>query len=187
MKKNENANPWKTLKVKEVYDNPWINVTHRDVINPSGGQGIYGLVHFKNIAIAIVPIDEEGNTYLVGQYRYTIEEYSWEVVEGGGPLGEDPLESAKRELLEETGIKAKTWKKIGEMALSNSVSDEKAIMYVAKDLTFGEAEPEETEQLQVKKVPFEKVFEMTMNGKITDALSVAAILKTKYLIDNGLV
>src|SRR5690349_13764017 len=109
---NEEENPWTTLSEKEVYDNPWINVTEYQVINPSGGRGIYGKVHFKNYAIGILPLDEELNTWLVGQYRYTIDQYSWEIPEGGGPLNISPLESAKRELLEETGLTASDWTEI---------------------------------------------------------------------------
>src|SRR6476661_7194004 len=106
---NEKSNPWKILGEKNIYDNKWINVTEYDVINPSGGKGIYGKVHFKNLAIGIVPLDEEFNTYLVGQYRFPLNQYSWEVPEGGGLLGDDPLSAAERELLEETGLKAAYW------------------------------------------------------------------------------
>ncbi|RMG85782.1 MAG: NUDIX hydrolase [Bacteroidetes bacterium] len=185
MKSDRDQNPWVTLDQKTVYDNPWISVSHRNVLNPAGGKGIYGLVHFKNIAIAIVPLDDELHTWLVGQYRYTLEAYSWEVVEGGGPLDEPVLASAQRELLEETGIRARSWQSIGEFAVSNSVTDERAVVFVAKDLTFGPSSPEDTEALEVRKVPFQQAFEMVMNGEITDMLSATAILKTKYLLDAG--
>jgi 8-oxo-dGTP pyrophosphatase MutT (NUDIX family) len=180
-------NPWQTIDKETVYENPWIKVTHNNVLNPSGNPGIYGVVHFKNKAIAIVPLDENNNTWLVGQYRYTLERYSWEVPEGGGPLNDSPLASAKRELLEETGITAKKWIAAGTFHLSNSITDEEAIVFVAKDLTFGEAQPEETEELRVKKLPFQEVVEMVMNGDITDGLAVAAILKIKLMMDRGLI
>ena len=179
-------NPWKTLTNEVKYDNPWIQVTHRDVINPGGGKGIYGMVHFKNLAIAIVPLDEDLNTWIVGQYRYTLEAYSWEIPEGGGLIGVDPIESAKRELKEETGVVAKKWTKILDMHMSNSVSDEASITYVAQDLEIGEAEPEESEDLVIKKLPFEKVFQMAMNGEITDALAVASIFKVQIMLEKGL-
>ncbi len=179
-------NPWKTLSVKEIYDNPWINLTHREVINPSGNEGIYGVIHFKNMAIGIVPLDEEGNTWLVGQYRYTIDAYSWEIPEGGCPVGTDPLESAKRELLEETGITAEKWTKIMDFHNSNSVTDETGMIFVARGLTHGIAQPEETEQLQLKKVPFSKAVEMVMSGEITDSEAIKAILKVNILLDQGL-
>lgn len=177
----EENNPWTTLERKEVYDNNWINVNEHQVLNPSGGPGIYGVVHFKNTAIGVLPLDEDNNTWLVGQYRYPMQAYSWEIPEGGGPLGVDPLIGAKRELLEETGLVATDWTEIQRMYLSNSVSDELAVIYVAKGLTMTEAEPEETEQLIIKKLPFEEAYQMVMDGRITDSMSIAAILKTKIL------
>lgn len=172
-------NPWKVLDKEVKYDNPWINVTEYDVINPGGGRGIYGKVHFKNLAIGIVALDTENHIYLVGQYRFPIDQYSWEIPEGGGPHGIDPLESAKRELLEETGLKASSWEKILEMHLSNSVSDEFGIVFLATGLSQHEAMPEETEVLKVEKIPFEGAYEMINNGSITDSLTVAALLKMK--------
>jgi ADP-ribose pyrophosphatase len=177
----EENNPWTTLERKEVYDNNWINVNEHQVLNPSGGPGIYGVVHFKNTAIGVLPLDEDNNTWLVGQYRYPMQAYSWEIPEGGGALGVDPLIGAKRELLEETGLVATDWTEIQRMYLSNSVSDEMAVIYVARGLTMTEAEPEETEQLIVKKLPFEEAYQMVMDGRITDSMSIAAILKTKIL------
>lgn len=178
---SEKENPWITISTKEVYDNNWINVTEHQVINPGGGKGIYGKVHFKNLAIGILVVDEEENIYLVGQYRYPISQYSWEIPEGGGNLGEDPLEAAKRELLEETGITAHSWEIIQRVHLSNSVSDEFGLIYLARHLEYGKAKPEETEQLKLKKVPFSKAYEMVLNGQITDSLSLLAILKAKSL------
>ena len=179
---NEQQNPWQIIDGQEVYSNSWISLTHYNVINPSGGVGIYGKMHFKNYAIGIFPLDEDLNTYLVGQYRFPVESYSWEMPEGGGPLQDDPLDSAKRELLEETGLKATEWTKILEMHLSNSVSDEKSIIYLCRNLSQHQAMPEETEQLVVKKVPFDEVYEMVKVGKITDSLTVAAVMKVKLMI-----
>ncbi|MFD2921338.1 NUDIX domain-containing protein [Terrimonas rubra] len=181
----QEQNPWQITGEKNVYDNKWINVTEYDVINPSGGKGIYGKVHFKNLAVAVVPVDAEGNVYLVGQYRFTIDEYSWEIPEGGCPEGSDPLDTAKRELLEETGLIAGEWTEIMQMHLSNSVTDELAYIYLAKQLLQANAEPEETEQLQVKKLPFNTVYEMVMDGRIKDALTVAAVLKVKLMLDKN--
>lgn len=179
---DESLNPWTTLSTKPIYDNKWISLDEHQVINPNGGEGIYGKVHFKNIAIGIIPIDEDGTTRLIGQYRYTLDRYSWEIVEGGGPLGVDPLLSARRELLEETGLSASHWGKLLEMHLSNSVSDEHAIIYVARGLTQGIAEPEETEQLTVRKLPVEEAIEWALSGKITDSMSVAGLLRLKLLL-----
>jgi 8-oxo-dGTP pyrophosphatase MutT (NUDIX family) len=182
---NEHDNPWKVLGEKKIYENPWIKVNEYDVLNPSGGKGIYGKVFFKAIATGALPLDEELNTYLVGQYRFTIDQYSWEIPEGGGKFGVDPVESAKRELLEETGLVAAEWTQLVEMHLSNSVSDEYAVIYLARKLSQHMASPEETEQLQVKKLPFEEAYQMVERGEITDAMSVAAILKVKLMLLDG--
>jgi ADP-ribose pyrophosphatase len=181
----EETNPWITVASNKIYENNWIGLTEHQVINPSGGKGIYGEVHFKNLAIGILPLDENYNTWLVGQYRFPLKAYSWEIPEGGGPLGSDPLDSAKRELIEETGLTATDWIEIQRMHLSNSVSDELAIVYLAKGLSQGIASPEETEQLVIRKLPFEEAYNMVLDGKITDSMSVAAILKTKILIQEG--
>lgn len=172
-------NPWTITAERTVYDNPWISLTEFDTINPSGNKGIYGKVHFKNIAVGIVVLDENRDTYLVGQYRFPLNEYSWEIPEGGSPVGTDPLEGAKRELLEETGLKATNWQLLLRMHLSNSVSDELALVYLATGMSQHLPEPEETEQLVIKKMPFETAWQMVKDGTITDAISVAAITKIK--------
>jgi ADP-ribose pyrophosphatase YjhB (NUDIX family) len=178
-------NPWQITSEQTAYDNPWINVTEYQVINPSGNAGIYGKVHFKNIAIGVFPLDDELNTYLVGQFRFALGQYSWEMPEGGGPIGTDPLDSAKRELLEETGLKAEKWTEIQRLHLSNSVSDELSILYLAQNLQQFEAEPEDTEQLIVEKLPFNEVYQMVCDGTITDAMTVAAVLKVQVMILKG--
>lgn len=178
-------NPWKTHSIKTVYENPWIEVSHREVTNPSGGPGIYGMVHFKNVAVGVIPLDDEGNTWLVGQYRYTLEQYSWEIPEGGGPLAVSPLSAGQRELAEETGMTAERWTPLLEMHLSNSVSDEYGVVFLAQKLTPGTAHPEDTEDLNVRKLPFSEVVEMVMRGEITDSLSVAGVLKLNELIRRG--
>ncbi|MHA8073327.1 NUDIX domain-containing protein [Aquirufa sp. HETE-40SA] len=176
-------NPWKTLNQETAYENAWIRVEHHEVLNPAGNPGIYGKVHFKNTAISIVALDSEGFTYLVGQYRYTLNAYSWEVPEGGCSIesGEATLAAAKRELLEETGLVATEWTELGEVYLSNSVSDEKAVMYLAQNLSQHQACPEETEQLKIRKLPLKEAIEMAQNGQITDALSVLTLLKIPAL------
>ena len=182
---NPESNPWKIVAEKKIYENPWIQLTEFDVINPGGGKGIYGKVHFKNTAIGIVVLDEERNTWLVGQFRFTVDAYSWEIPEGGGLIGIDPLEGAKRELLEETGLVADNWQELFKMHLSNSVSDELAVVYLATQLTQKTAEPEETEQLQIQKIPFEKVYQMVEDGRITDSMTVAAVYKIKLMFLEG--
>jgi ADP-ribose pyrophosphatase len=177
-------NPWKTLKSEQVYESAWIKVVKHDCLNPADKPAIYSVVNFKNLAIGILPLDDQNHTWLVGQWRYPINQYSWEIPEGGGPLGMDPLESAKRELKEETGIIAGNLTEIMRMHLSNSVTDELAIVYLAKDLSFEESEPEESEILQIKKVHINEAFKMVNEGKITDSISVAAIMKVWMYINN---
>jgi ADP-ribose pyrophosphatase len=184
MNNDKELNSWKTLTSQLVYESAWIAVNKHETINPAGNPAIYSVVNFKNLAIGIIPLSDDGFTWLVGQWRYPLNAYSWEIPEGGGPLGEAPIETAKRELKEETGIIAKQFEEIIQLDLSNSATDEHAFVYLATDLSFEEAEPEETEDLQVKKIHFNEVFEMVLKGEITDAISVAAIFKVKYLLEN---
>lgn len=179
MKSQEN--PWKTLSSTTVYDNPWISIHHEEVITPGGKPGIYGKAHFKNIAIGIIPIDGNDYTWLVGQFRYPLNAYSWEIPMGGGPLGINVLESAERELKEETGLTAKRWENIGRIHTSNSVTDEEGFIFVAEDLTEGEAHQDDNEDIQVWKLPLAEAIEMVMKNEITDSLSVYGLLKIARL------
>lgn len=178
-------NPWKILAERRIYDNPWIGITEYDVINPNGGKGIYGKVHYKGLAIGVVPVDREGYIWLVGQYRFVLDQYSWEIPEGGGDPRVRPVESAQRELEEETGLVASEWTLLMEMHLSNSVGDEHAYVFLARGLEQREAMPEETEQLVVRRVPFDEAYEMVERGEITDSMSVAGILKVKLMLVTG--
>lgn len=182
MKKNT-ANPWKQLSSRKVYDNSWIEVIEDKVINPRGGEGIYGKVSFKNKAIGIIPIDESLNTWIVGQYRYTLDEYSWEIPMGGGDRNVDILESAKRELKEETGLSAEKWTEIMRIHTSNSVTDEEGFIFIAQDLTEGKPEFDETEDLAIKKLTLEEAVHMVMTGNITDAISIAGLLKAARIFN----
>ena len=171
-------NPWTTLSSKNIYDNPWIKVEEHQVINPAGGEGIYGKVHFKNKAIGIIPLDDQLNTWLVGQFRYPLNEWSWEIPEGGGGIDMDIVASAQRELKEETGIEAKKWTPMVRTHLSNSVSDEEGFVFLAEELIYGKPQLEDTEaDLKVWKLPFREALQMVLDGKITDSLSVMGILR----------
>lgn len=174
-------NPWKTLSSRAIYDNPWMSVREDQVINPRGGDGIYGVVSFKNKAIGIIPVDAEGYTWLVGQYRYPLNEYSWEIPMGGGPLEINVLESAKRELKEETGFTAEKWTMIARIHTSNSVTDEEGFVFLAEELTAGETEFEDTEELALWRVSLREAIDLVMDNRITDSLSVGGILKMARL------
>ncbi|OGX91332.1 NUDIX domain-containing protein [Hymenobacter coccineus] len=179
---DETHNPWRVLRSAVQYQNPWISVREDQVLNPAGGPGIYGVVSMKNKAIGIIPVDAEGNTWLVGQYRYPLNEYSWEIPMGGGPVELDVLESARRELREETGLLAARWTRIARLHTSNSVTDEEGFVYLAEELTQGDTEPEETEDLRLWKLPLAEAVAMAMDDRITDGISVAGLLKAERIL-----
>ena len=174
-------NPWRILDGRVEYDNPWIRVEEFNVINPAGNPGIYGTVHFKNRAIAIVPLFENGDTLLVGQYRFPLKEYHWELPMGGAPETEDALSCAQRELKEETGYSATDWAPLNRLHLSNSITQEEGFTFIARNLEAGQATPEETEQLAINKVPFNDALRMAMDGQITDAMTVCALYKVRLM------
>jgi 8-oxo-dGTP pyrophosphatase MutT (NUDIX family) len=180
--KNTENNPWKKLSTRHIYDNPWIRIEEDKVVRPDGVEGIYGRVHMKNKAIGIVAIDACENIWLVGQYRYTLKEYSWEIPTGGGPADEDNLTSAKRELKEETGLTAGKWTEILRIHTSNSITDEEGFVYLAEDLTEGDTDFDATEVIQVRNVPLHKAVRMVMDNEITDSLSIAGILKLARIL-----
>jgi len=176
---------WQQKSQEITYENPWIQIRHEEVIRPNGSEGIYGVVHFKSNAIGVVAIDDEDNTWLVKQSRYPNNETTIEIPEGGGPLNELPLDAAKRELKEETGFTAAKWQPLLELRTSNSVTDEKAYIFLATELAAGEQELEETEDIEVLKVPIQDAIAMAMNGEIMDAMSVAALLKIAILRESN--
>ncbi|MEW6036821.1 MAG: NUDIX hydrolase [Pseudomonadota bacterium] len=171
------SNPWRLLSRREVYDNPWIHLDEDQVINPGGGISLYGRIHFKNQAIGVIPLDGQGNTWLVGQYRYVPDAWFWEIPMGGSPEGESILASAQRELKEETGLSAASWRLLMRLHTSNSVTDEEGFVFVAEELEEGEPEFEETEDLRIWKLPLADAVSMVMSGEITDAISVAGLLR----------
>lgn len=172
---DETVNPWVTVNSRQAYDNPWISVREDQVIDPSGKPGIYGVMSPKNFALGVLPVFEDGSTVLVGQYRYALDRYSWEMPEGGGKIGSDPVVAIARELMEETGYRANGWHLLHEMSLSNSVTDEWVMTWLAWDLTAGDAEPESTEDLTVWRLPFAELVELVLKGTVFDSMTVAAV------------
>ena len=182
---NETKNPWTILSRATIYENQWISVDHHDVLGPAGNPGIYGTVHFKNYATGVVPIDETGNVVLVGQYRFPLDAYSWEIPEGGAPRGVPVLESAQRELREECGLAAASWMEILQMDLSNSVTDERGTAFLAWDLSKTHSQQDDTEQIEVARVPFWEVVARIKRGEIRDSISVAAIFRVALMALQG--
>jgi len=172
---DKELNPWRRVSRRVAYDNPWIQILHDDVVRPDGKPGIYGVVHFRHLAIGVVPLDASDRVLLVGQYRYTMDRYSWEIPEGGGDFDEDPEAAARRELVEETGYGGGEWRELCRAELSNSVTDEITVLFVATGLESGPASPEGTEQLQLRWVPFDEVMAMIRRGEIADAMTILAM------------
>jgi 8-oxo-dGTP pyrophosphatase MutT (NUDIX family) len=167
--------PWTRHSRQTGYQNAWITIWHDEVTRPDGAPGVYGVVHFANLAAGVLALDDDDRVLLVGQHRYTLDAYSWEIPEGGVPDGESALDGARRELLEETGVEASAWRELARLHLSNSVSDELAVLFVATGLSHGDATPDGTEQLAISWLPFAEVLAMTLDGRITDAMTVIAV------------
>ena len=182
------SSPWQLTGSREVYVNPWIRVREDQVIRPDGKPGIYGVVEFPTYALGAVPLTDDGDTFLVGQYRYTLDAYSWEIPEGGGDKRLSMLESIRRELVEETGITADEWIDLGPLHTSNSVTDELGRVYLARGLRFGEARPDGDEVLRLRRLPLEEAYRMCMDGRITDAVSIIGIARARdYLAKDAYV
>jgi 8-oxo-dGTP pyrophosphatase MutT (NUDIX family) len=180
------ANPWTTLHSREAYANPWIRVRHDEVLTPAGTPGIYGVVEYRNHAVGVVPVDDEGHTWLVGQWRYCHGRYEWEIPEGGCPPGESTAECARRELLEETGLEAAVIEPLLRgLQLSNSTTNEVCDLFIARGLTQAQACPEETEQLQVRRLPLAEAVAMARDGRLRDAVSVLALLAVADRLARG--
>lgn len=173
--------PWTRRSRRTTYENAWVTIWHDEVTRPDGQPGIYGVVHFANLAAGVLVLDEADRVLLVGQHRYALGEWSWEIPEGGVPSGETALDGARRELLEETGVEATDWRELARVHLSNSVSDELAVLFLATGLSHGTATPDPTEALEVRWLPFDDVLAMTFDGRITDAMTVIAVERMALL------
>jgi 8-oxo-dGTP pyrophosphatase MutT (NUDIX family) len=180
---NRKIGPWTQVSTRTTYENPWISVREDTVVTPGGSDGIYGVVHFKNKAVGVIPIDSDGNTWLVGQHRYPMDIYSWEIPMGGCPEDTPVLDTARRELREETGLEADRYEQIVYTHLSNSVSDEEGFIFLATGLRMYDSAPEDTEDLTVRKLPLTEAIAMAMDGRITDGLSIAGLLRVALMQD----
>jgi 8-oxo-dGTP pyrophosphatase MutT (NUDIX family) len=167
--------PWSRRSRRIAYDNPWITIWHDDVSRPDGSPGIYGVVHFANLAVGAVVLDDNDQVLLVGQHRYTLDAYSWEIPEGGVPAGESPLDGARRELREETGVEADGWRELVRFHLSNSISDEGGVLFAARATSHGVPSPEPSEDLAIRWLPFEDAVAMAADGRITDAMTIMGL------------
>ena len=176
---------WTLLGALDIYDNPWIKLTEHRVLNPQGGNGIYGVVHMKSHALGVIPVAADGRIILVGQHRFSLDAYSWEIPEGGGALDIDPLTSIMRELQEETGLIAANWAHLQSFSLSNSVTDERGHLYLAWNLTQGPADPEETEDLQLKWVSFGQALDMALSGDIHDIMTLTGLFRLEVMRRRG--
>jgi 8-oxo-dGTP pyrophosphatase MutT (NUDIX family) len=167
--------PWVRRSRRVAYENDWITIWHDEVTRPDGAPGVYGVIHFANLAAGVLVLDDRDRVLLVGQHRYALDAYSWEIPEGGVPDGEAAVDGARRELLEETGVVAADWRELARVHLSNSVSDELAVLFLATGLTQDVARPDGTEDLERRWVPFDEVLAMTLDGRISDAMTVIAV------------
>lgn len=181
----EDGDPWIVKSTTKPFENNWFRVEKNDVVHPGGADGEYTVVRMRRLAVGVLPIEPDGAVHLVGQWRFPLGRYSWEMPEGGGEPGERASDCARRELAEETGLKAGVLKPILEMDLSNSITDEQSIVFLATDLTPGQASPEPTEVLRRRTAPFKEVLAMVVDGRIRDSMTVAAVLRAHHMAVTG--
>ena len=176
---------WRSLTAQTVFQNPWIRIESHDVIAPTGNPAHYGLVKFANRAIAVLPLHDDGTVSLVGQARFAVNAYSWELPEGGGPHDEDPSQAAMRELREETGLVAADLREILSFDMSNSVTDEVAVCFLATGLSQSETAPDETEAFEYARVPFKTLLDAAIKGQVRDGLTVVSVLRVHHMAVSG--
>lgn len=181
----EDVDPWIVKGAARPFENDWFHIDAHDVIHPGGGEGTYSVIRIRRLAVGVLPIDAEGFVHLVGQWRFPLGRYSWEIPEGGAAPGEDPIECARRELGEETGLAAGNFEKILELDLSNSLTDERAVIFLATELSQGAASPEPTEVLRRRRAAFSDVLARVVDGRIRDSMSVAAVLAAHHMAVTG--
>ena len=178
--------PWTALEERLVYQNPWISLREYQAEAPTGARTVYGVVGFRNLAVGVLPIHDDGTVILVGQHRFPAGDYSWEIPEGGVPVDADPLEGARRELKEEAGLQAADWRQVLRYQLSNSITDEHGMAYIATGLSEVPPAPDATEELAMARVPFLEALEQAMAGRIQDVITVAILLRAYHMAREGL-
>jgi 8-oxo-dGTP pyrophosphatase MutT (NUDIX family) len=181
----ESGPGWAPGPSRLAYDNPWISVTEHRPTAPTGRPALYGVVHMKNLALGVLPLHDDGTVTLVGQHRFVFGDYSWELPEGGGLIDEDPLQNAKRELAEEAGLAARDWRQILTFKLSNAVTDERGIGYLATDLHAVPTAPDENELIAIARVPFREALDQALAGGIDDVITVAMLLRAYHMAREG--
>jgi 8-oxo-dGTP pyrophosphatase MutT (NUDIX family) len=183
-----NGPGWRHHSERLVYETPWISVHDFDAEAPTGARTVYGVVRYKNLAIGILPIFDDGSIMLVGQHRFPLRDYSWEIPEGGVHVGDDVLEGARRELREEAGLEAREWRQVLSYQLSNSVSDERGHGLIATGLTQTQAEIEQdpTEAIALARLPFREALDLALAGRIWDVITLAMLLRAYHMASEGL-
>ncbi len=176
---------WQRLAHRPVYENPWVTVDEFDAVAPTGAKALYGLVGMKNLALGILPLHSDGTVTLVGQHRFPSGTYSWEIPEGGGGKDIDPLTSAKRELREEAGLEAQEWFQVLDFDVSNSITDERGLGFLALDLSAVPVEPDDTEVFAIARVPFKEALAVAMAGHMRDLITLAMLLRAHHMAVNG--
>ena len=177
--------PWKVLTSEVLQDNPWFRVELHRAVAPTGVEADYYMSHFKNVAVGVLPLFDDGTVCLVGQWRFPFGTYSWEIPEGGVPMSETPLDGAKRELREEAGLLASDWREVLTMQLSNASSNEVSICYLAMGLSQAERDLDPTEALALERVPFQEALAAAVAGKIRDSMAVATLLRVHHMAVTG--
>ena len=176
---------WQRLAHRPVYENLWITVDEFDAVAPTGAKALYGLVGMKNLALGILPLHSDGTVTLVGQHRFPSGAYSWEIPEGGGAKDIDPLTSAKRELREEVGLEAQEWCQVLDFDVSNSITDERGLGFLALDLLPVPVEPDDTEVFAMARVPFKEALAVALAGHMRDLITLAMLLRAHHMAVNG--
>lgn len=176
---------WRDAGSSVMFENPWMRLTRHEATAPTGLQADYVVMRPQNMSVGVLPIHEDGTITLVGQQRFALMNWSWEMPEGGAPFNEDPLEGAKRELAEEAGLEAVVWHPALKVEMTNSITDERAMAWLAWGLTPVPIAPDPTEIIRVARVPFGDLLRNVGNGAVRDMFTVATVLRAYHMAREG--